>query len=928
MSENLEEENQENQEESSGQGEIIFGDETVQEQANQETNQETGHETDTTDQGHDTENMLDLSGTPERDDVIRSYSHDENPTGTGVFASTQTTFDLNEMASTAAAGKVSIVHVTNSNGDAVPGEYTAVFDGEGGYTLRNTAGEPVAVYKPDGNGGFNTYDATGNNPIDTNIRVTDVVDANPYATKNDNYTQITNQPIEVGVEGEGGVLTFSSEEAYVTYLMHSKQIDEATARQLAQENKDNGLVIYDSAVTPNVQSLAEIFGYEQDQTKKTGFINGVGSFDRVDMHDEYMHETHVTQKVGTGDYYNESGYYNADGTKHEGTIDLTNYNTLVTDPHLTTLLNTNNTTKKDGYSYSGNPLGTTDTSKFSKLDYLATYAASGQHDTIDLSLMLDALEENGQEFAAHPEHYFFGTDYEVKYEALAENGGKFSYTADDLRQEIEELNGQVKALHDLIISWEGNASSQEKNAMETIVGKFEVWIGNFNNAIEPACDAIDNLFAQLELLKAGEEELNGMLGEGTTANGTYIERNKKQIEADFAAAGLTPGNEPEKNGVIGSKTVYDKDSNDKKIPIDANDLSKGYKSHQEDVIGETEAHKTYVKLQAELEALEAEIETKKCELDKILIEVIRLYHEITNYETALDTFESYFTVGTKRTRGSTYDPSRAEWVSSKENLLANHNNLISDFQDFSLMPVITPISGYYVPLDEPDEYGKTYKYEPYKEGDVIIHDDGHGNYYVVTGPFDPLTGTIRIACYDKDGNKIGEDVTIWDQREIVPVRYVRDIFPEEYTTVPDNIFTTTPETTTTPTSTKTGTGTSRTTTPSQTTTPSSTTQPSYTTAPYNPHTGLDAMYSANGNSGQSSAGLGAMAGLAVGAAGLGLTGLVGNKDKDKDKDEDKKEDAAEEKKDDNSPMFSLNHPVETSDNPAVSQVMGGNNIIQ
>ena len=32
---------------------------------------------------------------------------------------------------------------------------------------------------------------------------------------------------------------------------------------------------------------------------------------------------------------------------------------------------------------------------FSKLDYIATYAASGQHDTIDLSLMLDALEENG-----------------------------------------------------------------------------------------------------------------------------------------------------------------------------------------------------------------------------------------------------------------------------------------------------------------------------------------------------------------------------------------------------------------------------------------------------------------------------------------------------------------------------------------------------
>ena len=59
--------------------------------------------------------------------------------------------------------------------------------------------------------------------------------------------------------------------------------------------------------------------------------------------------------------------------------------------------------------------------------------------------------------------------------------------------------------------------------------------------------------------------------------------------------------------------------------------------------------------------------------------------------------------------------------------------------------------------------------------------------------------------------------------------------------------------------------------------------------PYAPHTGLDSVVSSSDDTFSSDSGLGALAALTAGAAGLGLTALYGkNKDKD-DEDDDEKE---------------------------------------
>ena len=243
-------------------------------------------------------------------------------------------------------------------------------------------------------------------------------------------------------------------------------------------------------------------------------------------------------------------------------------------------------------------------------------------------------------------------------------------------------------------------------------------------------------------------------------------------------------------------------------------------------------------------------------------------------------------------------------------IIASHDYIIDDFEDYSRMPVITNLSDY-------------------KVGDVIAFDDAHGYVYAVNGEFDPLTGTVSIGCYDKNGNQVGSSLGIWDQREIVKIENVRqydpyyneypDTFPVEHgSIVPITTAPPVPGTTKPPVP-----GTTKPPVPGTTNPPEPIPSiPEYTipyttivytgaeTPEYSPHTGLNAVYE-TGDTKQSATGLGALAGLAAGAAGLGLTGLIGDKkEKEDEEDEDEaKEEISEEKPqeektaDSSNPMF-------------------------
>lgn len=639
-------------------------------------------------------------------------------------------------------------------------------------------------------------------------------------------------------------------------------------------------------------------------SNRTARLNGIGSTDLPDMHDDKMHHTHVTQKVGIAPL----GYSDGDGNYTDPKED---YRKLQKDENGNVLVDENGHAKRNNVYEPGatvelaknpylasisqkNILGNTDHNSFSKLDYICAYAATGQWSAKDLKVTVDYLaSECNVEFAPHPQHYFKGTIFADIYDKIQYTDYEAKEQA--IRSLVEELEAKFKAKHDEMIGWCGSAYDSSTSAVQCILGKFEVTMGNILQALEPSCSAMSKFKEDLKALRDKEE--NELVPKKQDVDNALIEKEAAQSTYD---------------GIHVPRRKYDdgKCTNESEV----RDAERRKSSAWDDFKAKEGTYNT----------LNAELEELMNVMDEMLLNVVMEYFQIENYDKSVQTFASFFGLGNLK--------SKEYMIADKAALLQNHDAILTEFEDYSKMPVITNLSDY-------------------KVGDVIIFDDAHGYVYAVTGPFDPLTGTITIGCFDRNGNKIGDDIVIWDQREIVPIKYVREYDPEIYEGYPDTFLTTAPEapivppvddkppvvkppvgstpptnpttpptnpttpptnpttpptTPTTPPTNPTTPPTNPTTPPTSPTTPptSPTTPPTYITSPpttwptspqnpYGPHTGLDAIYS-SGDTTQSSSGLGALAGLAVGAAGLGLTGLM-DKDKDEEKDKEKEKDNEAEK---------------------------------
>ena len=697
------------------------------------------------------------------------------------------------------------------------------------------------------------------------------------------------------------------------------------------------------------RTKADEYATLSDKPESTARLHGLGARNREDIHDVALEDferpldgqvvkegegimwhTHVTQPSGSPDRDDEHAYLPGQQIN------------LSTNPQFRGIL-----TKNINKNVLGNYVASKDGEAFSKAEFIAAYASSGQYSVKDLRKTVEALSQAGiRDFSGKTtgndknSSVFYNNSL---FKDLIKDLGAKDWEAEEKKyqSDIENLTNEFKKFHDQINEWSGSASKEDLATLQCINGKFEVTLGNITKGLSEACTKSKELFSKLQELKAKEEAVFALSGEAPADadgfSGQFVERNLKQINEEITKK------EEEIQQLQKEIKLHNQNKQEPTIPCQHTKYTDGKpdgKQHASDPNPKYEAWKNALnqmqsslttkqeeltKLQEEKTAAEQEMAKLEAEREELLLDVLEYYYDLKNLETTTSSFKDYFTPGNEyynKIHG-------ADGNFDLNTVLSSHDDIVKDFQDYNRMPVITNLSDY-------------------KPGDVIAFDDAHGYVYAVTGEFDPLSGTIKIACFTKEGKQVGSEISIWDQREIVPIKYVRqfDKFYEDY---PDTLppkeeetpedpeptppgpkpqptpppATTTPATTTpattTPATTTPATTTPATTTPA-TTTPATTTPgtiappetipeiPVFTVpwtsiiytgpggepigpggGPYSPHTGLDAIYG-TGDTKQSATGLGALAGLAAGAAGLGLTGLIGDRDKDEEDEEDEDED--------------------------------------
>ena len=481
---------------------------------------------------------------------------------------------------------------------------------------------------------------------------------------------------------------------------------------------------------------------------------------------------------------------------------------------------------------------------------------------------------------------------EAYYPAYASIHSQFKGTAtelkarcDTLRATVTQLIADTDKMRARMESWVGDAADTAARNIRTIQGRLKETSDNIYEALEPACAAIMELDERLTELEQADKVLADLI--------------KAQNTAKTKMDGISQ--------TLRYTAQYEEDPETKEKKETAR-----YKQLQSDLAAAKTAYDEATTAVEEQQKLE-------CELEQVILGLIE---KVQSLEQNIKSLSDHVQAG-----GKFYN-------SYKDNATfqANFNQLYADFSSFERFPVLTNATDYQV-------------------GDYVTFDDGYGYLYRVVEVFNgdgTHSGYIKIQRVDANGNPIGPVLTIWDQREISPVRGEKGrrlwtppiTLPTTNPPTKPNDVTTQPPTqpkppkppkpseptqpgpgpgpTTKPPTSKPPTSSTPTTKPPTSSTPTTqpptyvplpptfgpTTIPDYDipTAPppvyidddpgeYIPHTGIDVsvdnMVQGNSEVKQSGMGaLGALAGVMAGAAGIGITALTGDKDKD---EEEKKE---------------------------------------
>lgn len=567
-----------------------------------------------------------------------------------------------------------------------------------------------------------------------------------------------------------------------------------------------------------------------------------------------------------------------------------------------------------------------DISNMSKAELEDIFEASGQFHPDDYDKMFKAYDsvgwqKHGKSASKKP---FYGTPLENTYNSLKSQNISAESLVADYSARLDNYKSQWDAIHEQIEGWMGSASAAEKDCLEEVMGIFDKAIEHLEGTMKESAQAFDTFMAETERLKSMvDNELTPAEEAAQKANDDLDKCMKDQPEWHTRE---------EKEQQYNYRT-HEWDTVTKRVTNPAWAPWEARKTQLEAAKTEAEAH--LAKVQQKINDQQSKVQDS--------------FRKWSNYDEYITNFGDYFT-GHDGKKGS-----RADWFKDK-NSVVNHFNsdfnsygkgFKDDLSDFTRFPVLDALS-------------------KYKKGMKLTFDDAHGQGYEVYDGFDPFTGTIQIIHIGADGKPDGKPITIWDQREIWPVdsEYAYHKQSGGDTPTPPTIAPTTPKPKPTtpppggnPTSPPPGgnptsppPGASPTTPPIGTTPgtlPGTTPVPGVpvTTTPgtspnipgivpstdptyFAPHTGLDAVYTVNGNGDtkQSNSSIGALAGLAMGAAGLGLTGLIG--DKDKKEDEDKKEENIESEKEEKKEETIQNDSIESNNNQQEPEIKEFNNILE
>lgn len=315
-----------------------------------------------------------------------------------------------------------------------------------------------------------------------------------------------------------------------------------------------------------------------------------------------------------------------------------------------------------------NPLKTDNVEGMSRLDYIATYAASGKYNRIELNWKINELDASDLTFAPHPSHYFTGTPYEEMYNSLA-TANDFKQKANSLTEEVKLLKKEYLTAHQAYESWKGTASELELSAMESIMNQFDSDISDLEKSLKSACDGLNILKGLLDKIKNNEKklfQLTGVDGDGSPIASQpkdclyLLKKQQEELQAAYDSSSSAYDNlvnNPDYGDNDKPTSSYNKNLNNAKSKMNS-DKSK------------------LDRINKDIENKDKLIEKAKTELDKTLEEVILTIFDINSYDSNLELIESYlgFDPGDKGQPNEHY----TDWESFKTHTMHNYHDMFLD----------------------------------------------------------------------------------------------------------------------------------------------------------------------------------------------------------------------------------------------------------
>ena len=497
-----------------------------------------------------------------------------------------------------------------------------------------------------------------NNQPTTNVDFLKINSLNELEDKTPGTNYVVNT--DVGRGNEDFILTYQDDGSYVL-----KSTTDGKEIPSSSVTDDKNIKVYNvNAYRTKADDYTTLSSETSDSTL-TARLNGIGSADRPDIHDNYMHHTHVTQRTELSDLPlvetggSDDRTYSSFEAAQKRYMTLTGASEAVAKKEVQNAIDSGSIkiSNSGDYSYE---------TSLTREDAIQKLTSTGQWLRKDAEIYVDSYASaNNITYATAIKDKYFTGKYVDWYNEL--KGVDCKALANQVKLDVDNLKTEFENVKNQMEEWHGNAADKAKEAIACILGKFIVTMGNIENALEPACYAIQEIMICLEDLKTKDEELQAML-----INLENLNNNKP---AETCSEEVTEYVGTYSNG----KPRYD--TRIRYYPNPA-----------------------FEKWKIDVQNLNEEITKKREELDLLIAKVEEYYQLIKNYQQVIKQFSSFVS----SSGGNHY------MISSADNVVNYHDEILYQFENYTKMPVITNLSDYEI-------------------GDLIKFDDGYGTLYKVVG---------------------------------------------------------------------------------------------------------------------------------------------------------------------------------------------------